>query len=274
MVLTQAHFEISLTLKSFLDVTFLCGFPRCCQAESCQFSWKIKVETGGEAEIGMTNCTISHGKSQEWCLKFLKQTNKQTLLKPAPALSSVLTHRTRPPLPLPQLPTAKEDSADLGVVEGGIAELWIRTPECCCAFASDYWCGFTQWFSIRGAFVLQGIFGRVWKWLGTLLNVPRCTGQPPTTRATQSKMSVLLMWERKRLKRRELHAYSQLIYLADSRNQHNLTKRWYSNTIKSVKKRYHFGHIAAFLQFSISSLRNGNRWFSIVRLLKNPLILV
>ena len=106
------------------------------------------------------------------------ETNKQTPLKPAPALSSVLAHRTRPPLPLPQLPTAKEDSAALGVVEGGIAELWVRPPECCGAFASGYCCGFTQWFSIRGAFVLQGIFGRVWKWLGTLLNVPQCTGQP------------------------------------------------------------------------------------------------
>lgn len=52
------------SLKSFLDGTFLCGFPRCCQAESCQFSWKIKVETGGETEIGMTNCTISHRKSR------------------------------------------------------------------------------------------------------------------------------------------------------------------------------------------------------------------
>lgn len=51
--------------KKFLDGTFLCGFPRCCQAESCQFSWKIKVETGGETEIGMTNFVQwSHRKSR------------------------------------------------------------------------------------------------------------------------------------------------------------------------------------------------------------------
>lgn len=109
-----------------------------------------------------------------------KQTNKQTLLKHCTSLESCSNSLHLHPLSTPASHGQRGFSR-----YGGPGHCWsceLGLLSAIDAFTSDYWCDFTQWFSIRGDFVLQGIFVHVWKWLGTLLNVPECTGQPPATK--------------------------------------------------------------------------------------------